>query len=577
MPKRGRGPQRRAPLARTTKETVLWISALVVATALAYSNSLSAAFVNDDRDILLTDASLGKFTDLSRTLLGVPGAPSGGRPLTSLSFHLNALVAGGHPAGYRVVNIAVHLLAGIVLFLLARRLLSTASEGDRDLGGSSLPAFGVAALWLVHPLQTEAVTYISQRAESLMGLFFLLTVYCAVRAFDEPNPKGWYRLAAVACVASVLAKEVGVVAPLVVLLYDRVRVSGSFRTALKRHRTLYLALGFSWLVATALQATSPRGYSVGFSDVAVTPLGYLARQVVAVPMYLKLVIWPAPLVFDYGFPPPAPQPWLVVVGTVALAGLVIASLLAVRGRQLAGFAGVSFFLILAPTSTVIPILTEVVAEHRMYLPLACVLGVVVAAEAAAARAAVSRGWVPRVVAGVAVGVLLLAAGVTFGVLTRQRNAVYRSELSLWQDTASKVPNNPRAQSNLGMAYLTAGDAQAAVERFRVAVGLRASYFEANANLALGLERSGKFDEALIYFKQAVALDPTNPTAETELVRVLVKLGQWDAALAAGKAYVEAAPDRPEANALYASLLAKRGRSVEAQSFRQRARELSHTR
>jgi Flp pilus assembly protein TadD len=463
--------------------------------------------------------------------------------------------------------------AGLVLFALLRRILEAPPKPAESSNGAIPVAFAVSLLWLVHPMQTESVTYVSQRAESLMGLFFLTALYCAVRGFEENQPKRWFRYAAVASTLSVLSKEVGVVAPLVILVYDSLLVSRTLRGALARHRQLYTGLAFSWVVAGVLQLTAPRGYSVSLLSPDLTPWGYFQRQIAALPEYLKLVFWPSPLVFDYGFPPVPSTPHLVM-GTLLLVVLAAGSVWALRRWPLTGLAGIAFFLILAPTSTVVPILTEVVAEHRMYLPLACVLGVVVGGVLGVALAASRRGFSLATPANRLAGWLLLsAATLGLGFLTWQRNQVYRSELALWQDTVAKVPDNPRALNNLGWALLRAGNNEGALTRLRKAVSLRPGYFEASGGTALALENLGRIAEALPYMRRAVDINPESGPANESLVRLLVRLNRWDVALATARAYVERSPEIAHANSLYGSLLSRMGRANEALPYLQRAQGL----
>jgi tetratricopeptide (TPR) repeat protein len=557
------------------RKVALLSLALVAATIVVYADSLPAAFTFDDISAIVENPQLGKFWPLTPVLLGVRGAPSGGRPLTSLSFNLNALIAGRNPAGYRAVNVVIHVAAGLVLFALLRSILGAKTRPDGSSNGATSLGFAVSLLWLVHPIQTESVTYVSQRAESLMGLFFLIALYCAVRGFEEREPKRWFRFAAVASALSVLSKEVGVITPLIILAYDRLFVSRSLRRALGRHRLLYGGLAFSWVTAGVLQLTAPRGYSVSLSNADVTPWGYLQRQLVALPGYLKLVFWPSPLVFDYGYPPPVPPIAHQVLGASLLILLAAASVWALRRWPLAGLSGAAFFLILVPTSTVIPIVTEVVAEHRMYLPLACVLGVVIGGAREVARAT-NRRWLnlsPST--GRFLGwFLLLTAALGLGLLTWQRNSVYRSELSLWQDTVAKAPDNPRALNNLGWALLRAGNNEEALVRLQKAVSLRPGYFEANGGTALALEHLGRVAEALPYMRRAAAINPGSAPAHESLVRLLVRLNRWNEALVAAKAYVERLPDAQRSNYLYGSLLSRAGRAKEALPYLQRAHELA---
>ena len=571
--RRAKGESERArpvPDGGDRRRTAALALVLVAVTVATYAGSLKAAFVFDDLTVIVENPQLGKLWPPGPALLGVRGSPTGGRPLTALSFNVNAL-ATRDPAGYRAVNILIHAAAGLVLFVLLRRILG--GRNARDSADSTAAAFAVALLWLVHPLQTEAVTYVSQRAESLMGLCFLTALYCAVRGFQSQPPGPWFRLAAAASLLSVLAKEVGVVAPVLIVLYDALFVSGGVRAAARRHRGLYGGLALTWVAAGLLQLTAPRGHSVSLTSAALTPLGYLARQTVGILMYLKLAVWPSPLVFDYGYPPPAPGAGAAAAAGVVIAALAAASVVAARRRLLAGFAGVAFLLILAPSSSVIPVLTEVLAEHRMYLPLACVLGVAVGCATSLAqrtahhialphRAAAALGWT---------AVALVAAALA--AVTWQRNAVYASNLSLWRDTAAKVPANARAQSNLGMSLLQAGRVEEAVACFGKAVALDPGYFEANGNLAVALERLGRSEEAVPYMRKAVELGPESARAHETLVRLLGGLGRWDEAAAAALAYVRALPDDGVANSLCAATLARVGRTAEAAGYAQKARRL----
>jgi Tfp pilus assembly protein PilF len=568
---KGRNRAAAAPR-RTRRRDVAAIAVLVVAAGIVYADSLRGAFVFDDRYTIVANPALGDLSDLRSVLLGVQGSPSGGRPLTSLSLDLNARLAGRRPVAFHAVNIGIHLAAGIALFALLRLALLRAAPGSPLHDAAHRIALAVALLWLVHPLTTEAVTYVSQRAESLMALCFILAVYLALRGFAAERPTPWFRGAALASVLAVLAKEVGVVAPLVILLFDAAVESHGLRRALSRHRALYAGLSISWLVAGMLQLAAPRGASVSFSG-ALGPLGYAARQPTALLTYLKLVFWPSPLVFDYGDPPPLPPALHVAAAAAVLAALLAGSILALRRRPLAGVAGCSFFLILAPTSTFVPILTEVTAEHRMYLPLACVLALVVGGVVTGHGWAIRRGLVPARLLVVVGWAIIVVAAFALGAVTWRRNRDYRSELALWRDTVAKEPANPRALNNLGMATLESGDPSAAATLFRRVVAAHPDYFEANGGLAVALERMGRAEEALPFMRRAAELQPESDSAAGGVVRLLTETGRADDALAAAKSWVERSPLDANANAAYGSLLLRAGRASEAAAYLRRAHAL----
>src|SRR5262249_52676665 len=162
-----------------------------------------------------------------------------------------------NPWGYHAVNLVIHVFAAILLLGIVRRMLGSERLRER-YGEISLPlALAVAVLWLVHPLQTASVTYVIPRAESLMGLFLLLLMYCGIRVFGASRPR-WWKVAAVAtCALGMGAKEVMVVAPIVLLLYDYVFVAGSIGAALRERRGLYAGLAATWLVLAAAMLNAP--------------------------------------------------------------------------------------------------------------------------------------------------------------------------------------------------------------------------------------------------------------------------------------------------------------------------------
>ena len=268
---------------------------IVGAGILAWSNSFSVPFLYDDiRNIAENARALGLDPESEAPF---PSAEAGhsSRPVAQWTFIANYALGGPDFRGYHAVNLLIHILAGLALFGVVRRTLASKSMGDR-FGPHATPLALVAALlWLVHPLQTESVTYVVHRYESLMGLFFLLMLYCAVRGI-ESDGRGWLAASVLFCALGMGTKERMVVAPVMVLLYDRAFVSGTFREALRQRRFFYLGLAATWavLAVIVLRATSVPG-GLGFG---VTPLEYARIQIPAVVHYLRLVVWPQPLVLD---------------------------------------------------------------------------------------------------------------------------------------------------------------------------------------------------------------------------------------------------------------------------------------
>jgi hypothetical protein len=251
-------------------------------------------------------------------------------------------------------------------------------------------ALACALVWVLHPLNTEVVNYVVQRTESMMALCYLTTLYCALRAWANPGAWSWRIAAVAACAAGMASKESMVTAPLMVLVYDRVFLYPSLAAAFRERRSLYLGLAGTWVVLAVLMLGEPRT-SVGF-DAGVSPFTYFLNQLPIIGRYLWLTVWPRPLVTDYGLPQPALGALDVIVPGLVVLALGVATLLALRRHRMLAFLGVWFFVTLGPTSSVVPIATEVGAERRMYLPL-MVLAVlaVVGLYTLVHRGAVRRG------------------------------------------------------------------------------------------------------------------------------------------------------------------------------------------
>src|SRR5262245_52180510 len=428
---------------------------IVAVTAAAYTSSFGGVFVFEDGPAISDNPHIRALWPLSYAMAAPPDTTVSGRPIVSLSLALNYALT-PELWGFHAVNLAIHIAAALTLFGIARRTLTkvpelsnTSRKGVRPQSDTATTvAACVAVLWAVHPLQTGAVTYIVQRAESLMGLFYLLTLYCAIR--------GWSAAAIDACALGMATKESMVTAPLAVVAWDWVFAPQQMR----RRMSLYLGLAATWTIAAVLIAGGYRSQSVGIGLRGWAAWSSLTTQAGVVAHYLRLAIVPWPLVLDYGWPRATSLAEIAIPAAlvVTLLGLTI---WAFARRMPIGFAGLWFFLTLAPTSSVIPIVTEVAAEHRMYLPLAAVVAVAVWT--------VGRLVGPRRT-GLQMAVVALAV-VVFGVMTDARNRDYRSFDGIWLDTIEKRPQSARARVNYASALLEQRRFREAEDHLRVAIGV----------------------------------------------------------------------------------------------------------
>lgn len=534
-----------------TKPTPVWLPAalLVLAIAAAYANTFSAPFVFDDVGAVTQNPSIER---LSTALAPPTGLSVTGRPLLSFSLALNYALSGRAVWSYHAVNIALHALSALTLLGVLRRALAIA-----DPRLSPHLATVTAFLWALHPLQTAAVTYVMQRSEELVSLAVLLTLYCFVRGIDchplddKPPAAGraWWLVASVAaCLSGMAAKEVMVAAPLLVLLFDRVFITGSIRAALRLRPRYYTALASTWLLLAGLAlGTGNRAGSAGF-DAGVPWSGYALTQLYAIAHYLRLAFWPSPLVFDYGTAL-VRDPSLVVPAGLLVATLLAATAVAFRRWPAVGFCSVWFFALLAPSSSIVPIATQTLAEHRIYLALAAPLLL--------ASLALHR-WFGR--RALLVGGL---AALLFGGLTFARNTDYRSEVALWRDTAAKVPSNPRAHYNLGLAELDAGDRSAAIASLSTALTLDPAHAGAQDHLAQALAAAGRIAEALPHFARAAELRPDSALAQANFANALVQSGRAIDALPHLETAVRLAPASAEIQFALGNCLAQLGRPADA--------------
>jgi protein O-mannosyl-transferase len=514
---------------------------LALAAIAAYAGSFSGAFVFDDLAAIVRNPTIRHFS----TALSPPVETTvGGRPLVNLSLALNYAISGTQIWSYHALNLLIHILAGLTLFGVVRRTLARTGTGGAP--HPDLLAFVVALLWIVHPLQTESVTYIVQRAESLMGLFYLLTLYCFIRGVTEGR---WLWLSVLCCLLGMATKEVMVTAPVMVLLYDRAFVSGSFREAWRLRQRLYLGLAATWLLLGWLMVgTAGRGGTAGFGT-AVPWWAYALTQFRAIAHYLRLSFWPHPLVADYGRTlggsPPEVAFDMVVVGL-----LFAATLRGLWRRPQFGFVGAWFFLILAPSSSVVPVATEIIAEHRMYLPLAAVLVVgVLALDALVTRIP----WL--IVCGI--------AALGFGLMTARRNEVYRNSLSLWADIVAKVPENAGAHNNFGNLLFEQGLVADAVVQYREALRLVPEYADAHYNLGLALAKTGQLAEAIDNYQAALRFRPDDGHIHNSYGLALLRLDRPDEAAQQFEAAERSDPGLADAHVNRGNVLVQLNRESDA--------------
>jgi len=518
---------------------------IAAAVLLAYANSFGGPFIFDDVPVIRDNPTIRHLWPPWVPLSPPPGMGVSGRPLLNLSFALSYALGGMNPWAYHAVNLCVHLLAALALFGVVRR--------TPFAGNTTATAAAVALVWALHPLQTGAVTYIAERSESIMGLFYLLTLYCFIRhsAAKDGTRIGFGILAVACCLLGGCAKEVMATAFAAVLLYDRTFVSGSFGAALRRQWPVHLALLLAclWTVANTLgNGLGDLGIGAGLG---ISPWTYALLESKVILRYLGLALWPAGLALDYG---PAVGvraadlwPW-----ALPLLALAAAALTALWKRPALGFAACWFFLVLAPTSSVVPLPLQPMAESRMYLPLAGLAAIAVAGLGAALR-----GRRPVFLAVVGLAALGL------GGMTVARNADYRSEIGIWRDCVAKQPENSRAQYNLGCLLLKDGRTQEAIDHLEESLRLYPYLSDAQFSVGLAYADMGRLPEAIAAYTEALRLKPHFAKAQVNCGIALAQVGRLPEALPHFEAAVRLDPGMAEARENLGMALLESGRVPEA--------------
>ena len=546
------------------------LAALLVLTAAAYAPSLSGPFVLDDwgtveNNMLLRRPDALRFPGLGDML----GA---GRPLAELTWILDWRAAGLDPVRYRTVSLAFHLLAVAAAFAWLVRLLGRAGH-PRPRG----LALAVAALFALHPIQMDAAAYVSQRSEVMASLLYLLTLLLlGEAAVGLLRPRGllaWLG-GTISWVLAMGSKAIAITAPATFLVQQAVVAPAAergFATAGRRVlRALAVAAPVALLAAWAAWSqlhtleAHPEG-GAGFAATPLTAWQYLLTQTRVIWLYLRLLAWPAGFAFDRVFAASTG-----VDGAVAVAGAGLLALLALAvglwlraeradgprpGARLAAFGILFWFLVLAPTSSVVPVM-DLAVEHRVYLAaLGPFLAIAVAVDGALHR------WLASPAAGRVAGALGLVVAVVLVALLWARAEVWGSVVEFYAVAAEASPGSARIQSNLGHALYRRGDLRGAEAAY-----LRASALARSGNDIVPLAGQysallidqGRLAEGLAVIDRGLALHPGHAGLRANRAAALGRMGRIPEAIAEARAASAADPGDPRLHNLLGIALSASG-------------------
>lgn len=484
------------PPARDARAPWWHLALIVLAGVIAYTNSLSSPFIFDDQPSIADNAELHQWPHLGRVLTSAPAeSPLAGRPLVSVTFAINYALGGNDVTGYRVVNVSIHLACALLIYGLVRRTIVTRGPSWLTSEAASV-ALASALIWVVHPLNSEVVDYLTQRTESLMAFFALATLYASVRAHDSSQRGRWQIAAILACALGMACKETMVTVPVLIVLYDRVFVFSSLREAFRARGLFYTGLAASWLVLAGLMWSNPRTPGTGFASTLTSPWQYLLNQSVLITRYLWLVIWPQALVLNYGWLTPTTL-GAVLPSLLFIIVLVVAAVVALVRWPRAGFLAAWCVITLAPASSFVPVASEVGAERRMYLPLAAlvVLAVVGVMHLLLRRVPARRGLMPAAILSVIV--------IALGARTIARAEDYRSALAMAQTVVDRWPSGA-AEHMLGTELVKAGRRDEGIVLLQRAAP---TYPPAGFELGLQLLAAGRYGESIAALRTFVDREP----------------------------------------------------------------------
>lgn len=489
---------------------------------LIYANALNSRFQFDDYPVIVHNPVIqtGPLTSLWQTV------PHPTRLVAYLSFALNYRINGLNPVGYHLVNILIHLVNALLVFQLVRLLFQTPFLKDRRDEHIIGSAAVCASLFLCHPIQTESVTYITQRFTSLAVLFYLasLCFYLSGRLnvlLNKNRALVLFCASGLCAAAGMLTKQITLTLPVMILLTEFLFFE---RKSRKAWGGVIVPAVFLLLVIPALYAFDAGGIlsithqSGSHEGDVITSQSYALTQPRVIMTYLKLLFVPVNQNLLYDFPMTRSLfEWKTLLSCLFILFLVIAGIRLYRVNRLYTFGIFWFFITLLVESTVIPI-RHVIFEHRLYLPsVGFFLVITVLLEQLFQN--------KRVFYLAAVSLLVLLS-----VLTVKRNLVWQDGVTLWQDVVKKSPRQARPYYNLGYEHLKKREPELALMNFSKALDIKPDYFDAYNNRSQVYFDLGRLDKAFEDINRAIKIDGQRAEAYLNRGMIIRQMGQYEPAI-----------------------------------------------
>lgn len=554
-------------------KTPFQISLIAIIGLIAYSNTFQVPFFFDDATNIFWNPIIKNLDNFFFSTEAYKYNPR--RFVGYLTFALNYHFGGSNVLGYHIVNLCIHIINAILVFLLVRLTFKTPyfttaqhEKNDSPFTINHIALFS-GLLFVAHPLATQAVTYIVQRYTSLATLFYLLSLVCYIKARLTQSsrlttqPSIFFTLSLLAAILGMKTKEIVFTLPIIIGLYE----VSFFETSTKKKLLFLLPV----LLTIAIVPLSILNIDKPFSEILTeidaktrvdTDLSrwdYFLTQMRVITTYIRLIFLPINQNLDYDyqvfhtfFTPPIFASFIFLISLILMGILsFIRSCSGNKYFRLIGFGILWFFITLSVESSFIPIV-DVIFEHRAYLPSVGAFVTITTLFFMGIKSYYGDRVPSKIPLILALLVVIVLAGATYA-----RNKVWQNEITLWKNVAEKSPKKERAHNNLGIAYQAANKIEKAIEQFTIALDLNPDNAEVLSNLGVAYSSLGYNQKAIIYFEKSLRLNP-NAMTHNNLGSIYESQGSLEKASEQYKIATEMKPDLVVAHNNLGNIYFKKG-------------------
>jgi tetratricopeptide (TPR) repeat protein len=557
----------------TNRLHLVIVFALGLLCIIIYSNTLHSPFIFDDfpnirKNIFIRLADLD-FKRLSDTAFIRPNPT---RPVANISFALNHYIGEYDVFGYHVTNIFIHFINGILVYFLSLITFTQLwREPDKDIPrfrstSILLMSLFSALIFITHPIQTQSVTYIVQRMNSMAVMFYLLSLLLYV--YGRLTRPGWKKLilfcgCSMSWIMALGSKEIACTLPLIILLYEWYFFQ-DLRSDWLRKNIKYLLALFAILIVVIFifLGLSPIDKILAtYTNRDFTMMERVLTQFRVVVFYISLLLFPHPsrlnLLHHFTTSASLIEPPVTLLALLIIIGLIGLGIYCARRQRLISFCIFWFVINLLIESSVIGV--EMIYEHRLYLPM---FGfALIVSRVMFYCFSKRRSWA---IIGSTVIILSLCAA------TYVRNRAWQDGITLWSDVVSKSPQNHRAHLNLGVTLREQKRLTEAISHFSEALRIKPGYAKTHNNLGIALAQQGKLAEAIGYLSRALQIQPDYAEAHNNLGTALARQGKLEEAVGHLSEALQIKPDYVDAHYNLGSALNEQGRPKDAVKYLSKA-------